>query len=147
MKQKQLNKQLKHAKLSELENDANIMNDYNTAYYNYYKDETFIDTDTHKSRKQMLLSKLKCVHCQSNYFNNGTCINFNNCTFLCSSCSDKLNEKDEQPHDETPKKDTLVIGENKSSNEDNIVYLTNGYKTIKCKAEHCLLYTDFVLLD
>jgi hypothetical protein len=83
----QLNKQLKHAKLSELENDANIMNDYDTAYYNYYKDETCIDTDTHKSRKQMLLSKSKCVHCQSNYFNNGTCINFNNCTFLCSSCT------------------------------------------------------------
>ena len=47
MKQKQLNKQLKHAKLSELEDDANTMNDYDTAYYNYYKDETFIDTDTH----------------------------------------------------------------------------------------------------
>ena len=29
------------------ENEANIINDYDTAYYNYYKDETFIDTDTH----------------------------------------------------------------------------------------------------
>jgi hypothetical protein len=97
MKQKQLNKQLKHAKLSELENDANIMNDYDTAYYNYYDESKLneIYTDTHKSRKQMLLSKLKCVHCQSNYFNNGVFINYNNCTFLCTSCYTKLNEEEE----------------------------------------------------
>ena len=86
MKRKQINKQFKIATLSELENEANIINDYDTAYYNYYKDETCMDTSTHQSRKQMLLSKLRCVHCRSNYFNNGTCINYNNCTFLCTSC-------------------------------------------------------------
>ncbi len=44
MKQKQLNKQLKHAKLSELENEYNIINYYDTAYHDYHKDETFTDT-------------------------------------------------------------------------------------------------------
>ena len=54
-----------------------------------------IYTDSYQSRKQMLLGKLKCVHCQSNYFNNGTFIDFNNCTFLCTSCYTKLNEEEE----------------------------------------------------
>jgi len=91
----------------------------------------------------MLLSKLGCVHCQSNYFNNGTCINYNNCTFLCTSCYTKLNE--EESHDVIV--DTPVIGKNNSNNddEDDIIYLTNGNKKIKCKAEHRFLYTDFIL--
>ena len=97
MKRKQLNKQFKIATLSELENEANIMNDYDTAYYNCYdeskQNKTFMDT--HKSRKQMLLSKLKCVHCQSSYFDNGMFINYNSCTFLCTSCYTKLNQEEE----------------------------------------------------
>ena len=90
----------------------------------------------------MLLSKLKCVHCKSNYFNNGTCINFNNCTFLCTSCNNKLNE--EETHDVIVREDTSVIS-NEDEDEDDVIYLTNGYKTIKCKAEHRFLYTDFIL--
>ncbi len=34
----------------------------------------------------------------------GTCINFNNCTFLCSSCNNKLN--DEESHNVIVKKDS-----------------------------------------
>ena len=93
----------------------------------------------------MLLSKWKCVRCKSNYFYNGTCINFNNCTVLCSSCNNKLNE--EETHNVIVREDTPVIGnEDEDEDEDDIIYLTNGYKTIKCKAEHRFLYTDFVLL-
>ena len=60
MKRKQRNKQFKIAILSELENDASIINDYDTAYYNYYDEskQNEIYTDSYQSRKQMLLGKL-----------------------------------------------------------------------------------------
>ena len=71
MKKKQLKTQLKQAKLLELETDYNIDNDYETAYYNYNNELHLnqtppLDLTEIKSKKQILLSKLKCIHCQSN---------------------------------------------------------------------------------
>ena len=84
-----------------------------------YKVETFVDT--HKLRKQRLLCKSKCVHCQSKYFNYGTCIDFNNYAFLCSSCNNELNQKDEELQDVIQKKDTSVMGKIDRNNEDNYI--------------------------
>ncbi len=74
MEQKQLNKQWENAKPLELENDSNVIHDYDTTYHNYY------------NQQQMILTKWKCSHCQSKDSNNLMYIDLNNNTIYCPPC-------------------------------------------------------------